>query len=126
MLHSFKISPIFRDMSKYLNNNPQQIAEAFKALANPNRVQIFLQLLRCCEPGTVCDANKVTSYCIGDLGEELDIAASTLSHHIKELSRAGLIETARRGQHVECWINRENVTSLATFFRLDQHLNIEE
>ena len=113
-------------MSNYLTNNPQHMAEAFKALSNPNRVQIFLQLLRCCEPGMVCDANAVTSCCVGELGEELDIAASTLSHHIKELSRAGLIETARRGQHVECWVNREYVTSLADFFRLDQHLTSKE
>ena len=113
-------------MSKYLTNNPIQMADAFKALANPNRVQIFLQLLRCCEPGTVCDSSDVSSCCVGDLGEDLDIAASTLSHHIKELSRAGLIETARRGQHVECWVNREHVASLAAFFRLDQHLTNQE
>jgi ArsR family transcriptional regulator len=113
-------------MSKYLTSNPEQIAEACKALANPNRVQIFLQLLRCCEPGTVCDANAITSRCISDLGEDLDIAASTLSHHIKELARAGLIQTARRGQHVECWVNREYVGQLANFFRLDQHLSAME
>ena len=109
-------------MSNYLINSPQSIADACKALANPNRVQIFLKLLRCCEPGTVCNTDEVASCCVGDLGEELDIAASTLSHHIKELSRAGLIETARRGQHVECWVNREVVSNLADFFRLDQHL----
>jgi len=113
-------------MSNYLNKDPQQMAEAFKALANPNRVQIFLQLLRCCEPGTVCETGDVTSCCVGELGEDLDIAASTLSHHIKELSRAGLIETSRRGQHVECRVNHEYVASLADFFRLDQHLASKE
>lgn len=112
-------------MSNYLNNDPQAISEACKALSNPNRVEIFLQLLRCCEPGTVCNANEIDRYCVGELGEKLDIAASTLSHHIKELTRAGLIQTARRGQHVECWVNRDAVAKLADFFRLDQHLNKE-
>ena len=102
------------------------MADAFKALANPNRVQIYLQLLRCCEPGSVCDAGDVTSCCVGELGEDLNIAASTLSHHIKELSRAGLIETTRRGQNVECRVNREYVASLTDFFRLDQHLTSKE
>ena len=113
-------------MSNYLTNNPQAISEACKALSNPNRVQIFLQLLRCCEPGTVCNANEISRCCVGDLGEELDIAASTLSHHIKELARAGLIQTERRGQHVECWVNRDVVANLADFFRLDQHITHEE
>ncbi|MEJ2140983.1 MAG: metalloregulator ArsR/SmtB family transcription factor [Gammaproteobacteria bacterium] len=109
-------------MSNYEINNPQAISEACKALANPNRVQIFLQLLRCCEPGTVCDTNEISRCCVGELGEDLDIAASTLSHHIKELARAGLINTQRRGQHVECWVNRDMVAGLADFFRLDQHI----
>lgn len=113
-------------MSNYLTNNPQAISEACKALSNPNRVQIFLQLLRCCEPGMVCNANQISRCCVGDLGEELDIAASTLSHHIKELARAGLIQTERRGQHVECWVNRDVVASLSDFFRLDQHITHEE
>ena len=102
------------------------MAEMFKALANPNRVQIFMQLLRCCEPGTACDASDVTSCCVGELGEDLDIAASTLSHHIKELSRARLIKTTRRGQQVECQVNREYVVSLSNFFRLDQHITPKE
>jgi DNA-binding transcriptional ArsR family regulator len=109
-------------MSNYLINNPQAIAEACKALANPNRVQIFIQLLQCCEPGTVCSTNEINRCCVGELGEDLDIAASTLSHHIKELARARLISTQRNGQHVECWVNRDIVAGLADFFRLDQHI----
>ena len=113
-------------MSNHLIDNPHAIAEACKALANSNRVQIFLKLLRCCEPGTACKPDEIVSCCVGDLGEELDIAASTLSHHIKELSRAGLIETARRGQNVECWVNREAVAKLAECFRMDQHIPMEQ
>lgn len=107
-------------MSKYLNMDPQQLASAFKALSNPNRVNIFMQLLSCCEPGTVCRTEEVIQYCVGDLGESLDIAPSTLSHHIKELQRAGLIQTRRRGQHVDCWVDRDKLNELLEFFHLEQ------
>ena len=88
----------------------------FKALSNPNRLQIFLQLTRCCAPGTVCSSADMTSRCVGDLGAELDVAASTLSHHIKELNRAGLINMRRNGQNVECWIEPQTLEKLAGFF----------
>ena len=96
-------------MSNYRDtqtNDAERLAEAFKALSNPNRLKIFLQLMNCCEPGTVCSIKDVTTNlktkcCVGDLGDGLDIAPSTLSHHIKELNRAGLIQMERRGQGVE-------------------------
>ncbi len=95
----------------------QQLAEAFKALSNPNRLKIFQQLMDCCTPGTVCSAEAVTKSCVGDLGNGLDIAPSTLSHHIKELSRAGLIRMERRGQHVDCWIDPGILEQLSQFFK---------
>ncbi|MCK4585903.1 MAG: winged helix-turn-helix transcriptional regulator [Gammaproteobacteria bacterium] len=98
-------------------NNTARLAEAFKALSNPNRLKIFLQLMNCCEPGTVCSAEDVTKSCVGDLGDGLGIAASTLSHHIKELNRAGLIQMERRGQNVDCWVDPHTVKELNQFFQ---------
>lgn len=98
-------------------DNTEQLAEAFKALSNPNRLKIFLQLMNCCAPGTVCSAEEVSKSCVGDLGEGLGIAASTLSHHIKELSRAGLIQMERRGQHIDCWVEPNAVKELSHFFQ---------
>ncbi|HEB94672.1 MAG TPA: ArsR family transcriptional regulator [Gammaproteobacteria bacterium] len=97
----------------------QRLAEAFKALSNPNRLKIFQQLMDCCTPGTVCSTEEVTKSCVGDLGNGLDIAPSTLSHHIKELSRAGLIRMERRGQHVDCWIDPGILEQLSRFFKGD-------
>ena len=110
----------YRDNS--LNNNAEKLAEAFKALSNPNRLKIFLQLMNCCEPGTVCSTEDATAdpeikCCVGDLGDGLDIAASTLSHHIKELSRAGLIQMERRGQNIDCWVDPVTVKELNQFFQ---------
>lgn len=106
-------------MSNYLNEDTQRLVETFKALSNPHRLRIFQQLLGCCTPGTVCSPAQAARHCVGDLGNGLDIAASTLSHHIKELSRAGLIQMERRGQHVDCWVDAETVKALSQFFRPD-------
>ena len=103
-------------MSNYKPLNPEEIAEAFKALSNPNRLQIFQRLLTCCTPGTVCSTDTASGFCVGELGEDLAIAPSTLSHHIKELQRAGLIKTLRKGKNVECFVDVETVRELMEFF----------
>ena len=89
----------------------------FKALANPQRLQIFLQLVTRCGLPDCCDASSLGNRCCaGELGKPLDIAASTLSHHLKELRQAGLMHVERRGQKIECWINPEPLQFLASFF----------
>ncbi len=103
-------------MSNYKTFNPDELADSFKALSNPNRLQIFRRLLGCCEPGTVCSADTVNGFCVGELGEDLAVAPSTLSHHIKELQHAGLIKTQRKGKNVECFVDPEKVKMLKEFF----------
>jgi ArsR family transcriptional regulator len=102
-------------MSKYRSND-QDLAEAFHALSNPNRLAILKRLMSCCTPGTVCSADTVEQLCVGELGDGLSLAPSTLSHHIRELSRAGLIETQRQGKQVHCRVNRDRFEQLAGFF----------
>jgi len=103
-------------MSNYRNAGSQDFPAMFKALSNPNRLQIFQQLTQCCAPGSVCSAEDINVRCVGDLGSDLGVAASTLSHHIKELHRAGLINMRRNGQHVECWIEPHTLDRLSAFF----------
>lgn len=101
-------------MSKYeIVMDP--LAEMFKALGNPHRLSIFHRLTSCCQPGTRCDLEAVR-FSVGQLGEGLDIAPSTLSHHLKELHRAGLIEMERQGKQVKCWIDPRVLARLAGFF----------
>ncbi|HAL47926.1 MAG: helix-turn-helix transcriptional regulator [SAR202 cluster bacterium] len=105
-------------MSNYRNNDPTRFAEMFAALSNPNRLRIFLRLIDCCgsEAPASCTPDELTGACVGDLGRDMGIAPSTVSHHIKELQRAGLIETTRQGQKIECRIDPTKLTDLAGFF----------
>lgn len=104
-------------MSNYAINNIEQFAEMFKALSNPNRLRIFLRLVSCYQPGaTYSSTEDEMCHCIGELGKDLDIVPSTVSHHIKELNRVGLIRMKRRGKNVDCWIDRETLDALTMFF----------
>jgi len=104
-------------MSKYRKVDLQRFADIFKALSNPNRLRIFLRLIDCCKPGTVHRIDADTTACVGELGKELDIVPSTVSHHIKELYRSGIIKMNRRGQKIECWVDPEILKDLANFFK---------
>lgn len=92
-------------MSNNKKEQIQKMAEAFGALSNPNRLQIFLRLLDCCSPGKKMEGSPESCVCVSDLSEGLNLAPSTVSHHIKELRQAGLIKSERNGQTVECWID---------------------
>ncbi len=72
------------------------IARFGNAIANPVRVAILQILSRqaCCFHG--------------DMAEELPIANSTLSQHLKVLKEAGLIQGEITGPKTKYCINREN------------------
>jgi len=103
-------------MSNYRDKNIEKFAEMFKALSNPNRLKIFLRLISCCQPVTHTIIESEGCACVGELGQDLGIVPSTISHHIKELRRAGLIRMERRGQKIECWIDPETIAALQGFF----------
>ena len=94
----------------------EAFAEIFKALSNPNRLRIFLRLASCCKPGTVGFMDDNTTAFIGELAEEVNVVKSTVSHHIKELRRVGLIRTERQGQKIACWVDPHKVDALRDFF----------
>jgi ArsR family transcriptional regulator, arsenate/arsenite/antimonite-responsive transcriptional repressor len=63
----------------------QAVAARFKALADPTRVAIVNQL---------AGADEV---CVCDLVERFDLSQPTISHHLKLLRDAGLVQSERRG-----------------------------
>ena len=99
-----------------MSNYPDDISrftEIFRALSNPNRLEIFLRLVSCCPPGTTCEAGIGLRQCVGDLGKGLEIDPSTVSHHIRELRQSGLIRMERRGKNMLCWVDPETVIAAA-------------
>jgi len=103
-------------MSNYRTDNPEQLVDIFKALANGHRLKIYNILISCCTPGSSCATDEVFSCCVGDLDSQLDIAPSTLSHHLKELNRAGLINMKRDGKQVICSVNTDMMQQLQNIF----------
>ena len=91
----------------------------FSALANQNRLQIFDILSGCCADNT-CSTSDLLTCCVGDLGQKLDIAPSTLSHHLKELNRAGLIDMRREGKQIYCSINQDTLNDIRNLFDINQ------
>ena len=67
-----------------------EIALRLKALADPIRVKL-VSLLFSSEAGEVCNC---------DLAAAVDLGESTVSHHLAQLRRAGLVESERRGMNV--------------------------
>jgi ArsR family transcriptional regulator len=103
-------------MSNFRTDNLTRAAEAFRALSNPHRLRIFLRLATCCGGGSAVCVEDEVPCCVGDLGRDLEVAPSTVSHHLRELRRAGLVEMERRGRFIECRVDPERVQELSTFF----------
>ena len=103
-------------MSNNRNDQIDDFADIFKALSNPNRLKIFIRLASCCAPGTVSLLDEDHTAYVGEISDELDVGKSTVSHHIKELRRVGLLRTERRGQKIACWVDPEKVKELERFF----------
>ena len=82
---------------KYYTEEQEKLAKFAKALSHPARVFVmdFLadNLDKCCYSG--------------DMAEELPIARSTLSEHLKELKKVGLIQGEINPPYIKYCINRE-------------------
>jgi len=83
----------------------------FRALSNPNRLRLFLNLLEESKldlaKGRIHDCFLVKL--LGGLG---DIGAPTVSHHVKELADAGLIHTQREGKQLICSVDPDGLALL--------------
>ena len=68
----------------------QHVVSSLAALAQPLRLRVFRALV-------VAGPQGMTP---GDLATRLEVAATTLSFHLKELTHAGLITQERDGRHL--------------------------
>jgi ArsR family transcriptional regulator, arsenate/arsenite/antimonite-responsive transcriptional repressor len=63
----------------------EQLAARFRALADPTRVAIVNRLAQAPET------------CVCDLTAAFELSQPTISHHLKVLREAGLVDSSRRG-----------------------------
>ena len=88
--------------------NVKKLADACKALSNDKRLEIFLQILKSERKSFPGECECFISDIIGKIG----IGAPTVSHHLKELANAGLIETEKSGKFLVARVNRKLLSEL--------------
>lgn len=84
----------------------KKLAKIMKALSNPNRLELYLEIARQHEKSY---ASKDVQCYISDVMCCLNIGAPTISHHLKELTNADLIVTEKEGKFLVARINEETV-----------------
>jgi ArsR family transcriptional regulator, arsenate/arsenite/antimonite-responsive transcriptional repressor len=82
-----------------------KVVESLAALAQESRLAIFRMLVKRGPQG----------YTPSQLGEKLDVASPTLSFHLKELQRAGLIDVRRDGRFLYYRPNFSHMNQLIGF-----------
>lgn len=84
-----------------LDGEAEELARRFKALADPTRVAIVNRL---------AGAGEV---CVCELVEGSELSQPTISHHLRILRDAGLVDATRRGTWAYYRLVPEAVDSLA-------------
>lgn len=91
----------------------EQMDAAFKALASQQRREILRMLATCPrESGAPCGASGEVCAC--KISERLNLAASTVSHHMGVLRGAGLVSARKEGTWVHYTLDREAIAQVAS------------
>ena len=84
-------------------------ADCFAALGHPTRLALYRALVRAGDDGAP----------VGMLQEALDVPASTLTHHLQTLSRAGLVRQERDGRVLTTRADYKRMQGLVNFLTDD-------
>ena len=89
----------------------EQVAPLLKALADPVRLRL-LSLVASHEGGEAC---------ICELNDAFELSQPTISHHMKVLHEAGLVDRDKRGVWVYYKIRSQALASLGTLLGFPPH-----
>src|SRR5215210_3763777 len=84
----------------------EQVAPLLKALADPVRLRLV----------SLIAASAGGEACVCDLNDAFDLTQATISHHLKVLHSAGVLDRDKRGVWVYYAVRPEALTSVATLF----------
>lgn len=82
------------------NLDDRQIAAIAKALGDPNRLEILRKIGE--------SKDEPTCSCIRDW---LELSPATISHHLKELESAGLVQIRREGKFAYITLRRDTLNA---------------
>jgi ArsR family transcriptional regulator len=85
-----------------------ELAKVFKALGDPVRLRLLSMIASRGEGGETC---------VCELTPAFDLSQPTISHHLKLLRQAGLIDCERRGTWVYYWVLPAALDRLAVFLK---------
>lgn len=77
----------------------QHLGEMFRLLGEPSRLRILLAL-------------QDEARCVGDVASEAGLSQSLVSHHLRLLRAAGLVQPERAGKHIFYRLSDEHVAHM--------------
>jgi ArsR family transcriptional regulator, arsenate/arsenite/antimonite-responsive transcriptional repressor len=92
-------------MAKTKQEDVTRFADMLGAMGTEPRLRIVRLLLSAHPEGMV----------VGEIGSELEISPSTLSHHLEKLKNEGLVSVRRDGTFLWCSANVETLQELLGF-----------
>ncbi|PQJ34467.1 hypothetical protein BSZ35_07520 [Salinibacter sp. 10B] len=101
----------------------EDLSQAFKALGHPHRLALVRRLIDqavTCEEQSETDCEFASNCCdFGELAQEIGVGKPTVSHHLKVLRQAGLVEREQDGRRVHCHVNADRLNELRSFLDLE-------
>ena len=88
------------------DDDAERLAGALRVLADPARLRLL----------SLISGTSAGESCVCDLTEPLGLSQPTVSHHLKVLHQAGLLDRDKRGSWVHYRLKTEQVGMLAEIF----------
>lgn len=100
-------SPLVREPLS--SERAERVAPLLKALADPVRLRLV----------SIVAASEGGEACVCDLNDAFDLSQPTISHHLKVLHDAGLLDRSKRGVWVYYAVRRDVLADLAALIGPD-------